>query len=241
MHVLSGLSTFRCGGIDVTAFSCGVLINNFWELAKVVVPGAKVILTCRTEHFPEDGATIASGSDDQTVKLWDITTGKCLKTLQGHTSWVNSVAISPDGTTLVSGSADRTIKLWDIRTGECLKTLQGHTQRVQSVAISPDSATLISSSNDQTVKLWDISTGECLKTLQGHTHTIGSVAISLDGTTVASGSFDETIKLWDVKTGQCLKTLRDRLYEGMNITGVTGLTEAEKATLKALGAVEDGA
>jgi WD40 repeat protein len=62
--------------------------------------------------------------------------------------------------------------------------------------------------------------------------------MSPDGATIASGSFDEAIKLWDIKTGKCLKTLTDRPYESMNITNVTGLTEAEKATLKALGAVE---
>jgi WD40 repeat protein len=67
-----------------------------------------------------------------------------------------------------------------------------------------------------------------------------SVAVSPQGTTIASGSYDETIKLWDFNTGECLKTLRAaRPYEGMNITGVTGLTEAQKATLKALGAVEN--
>jgi WD40 repeat protein len=77
--------------------------------------------------------------------------------------------------------------------------------------------------------------------LHGHTSWVRSVAWSPDGRILASGSQDETIKLWDVKTGECLKTLRsDRLYEGMNITGVTGLTAATKATLKALGAVEFG-
>ena len=82
-------------------------------------------------------------------------------------------------------------------------------------------------------------TGQCLKTLQGHTNGIWSVTFSPDGQQLASGSEDGTIKLWDVNTGDCLKTLRaDRPYEGMNITGVTGLTEAQKATLKALGAVE---
>jgi WD40 repeat protein len=100
---------------------------------------------------------------------------------------------------------------------------------------------LASGSEDQTVKLWNIHTGECLETLHGHSKRVCSVAFSSDGKTLASGSGDETIKLWDVKTGECLKTLRDRPYEGMNITGVTGLTEAEKATIKALGAVEDGA
>jgi len=89
------------------------------------------------------------------------------------------------------------------------------------------------------VRLWDVSTGQCLNTLHGHTSGVWSVGFSPDGSTLVSGSQDETIKLWDVKTGECLKTLRaDRLYEGMNITGVTGLTEATIATLKALGAVE---
>jgi len=109
---------------------------------------------------------------------------------------------------------------------------------VISVAFSLDGKMLASGSEDQTVKLWNIHTGECLETLHGHSKRVCSVAFSSDGKTLASGSGDETIKLWAFKTGECLKTLRDRLYEGMNITGVRGLTEAEKATLKALGAVE---
>jgi WD40 repeat protein len=90
------------------------------------------------------------------------------------------------------------------------------------------------------VKLWDINTDQCLKTLRGHTDGVSSVAWSRDGQTLASGSSDETIKLWDVNTGKCLKTLRtERPYEGMNITRVTGLTQAQKATLKVLGAFEN--
>jgi WD40 repeat protein len=75
--------------------------------------------------------------------------------------------------------------------------------------------------------------------MAGHTNLIWSVSFSADGRTIASGSQDERIKLWDVEAGECLKTLRaERPYEGMNITGVTGLTQAQKATLLALGAVE---
>ena len=185
-----------------------------------------------------DNTTLASGGSDQTVKLWNIRTGECLKTLQGHSNTVNSVAFSPDGTTLVSGSSDRTIKLWDIHTGECLKTFHDRTSSVWSVAFTLDSKTIISSS--ETVKIWDVSTGECLRTLQGHTNGVRSIAISSDDKILVSGSFDETLKIWDFNTGECLKTLRsERPYEEMNITGVTGLTEVEKATLKALGAVEN--
>ncbi len=88
------------------------------------------------------------------------------------------------------------------------------------------------------MRLWDISTGQCLKTLYGHSDRVWSVVFSPDGQILASAGQDEMIKLWDVATGECLNTLRsERPYEGMNITGVTGLTDAQKATLKALGAV----
>ncbi|MGI2907610.1 beta-propeller domain-containing protein [Tolypothrix sp. VBCCA 56010] len=190
--------------------------------------------------FSPNGKLLASGSYDKTVKLWDISTGECLKTLQGYTGRNNSVAISLDSKILATGGEDQTIKLWDVHNGECLITLQGHTSWVVSVVFSPDGKTFASASNDKTVRLWDIHSGKCLKILQGHTHWVNSVIFSTDGQTLVSGSWDETIKLWDVNTGECLKTLIDRLYEHMNITGVTGLTEAEKATLKALGAVQDG-
>jgi len=190
--------------------------------------------------FSPQGTTLASGSFDRTVKLWDARDGKCLQTLQGHTSSVMSVAFSPQGTTLASGSFDRTVKLWNVSDGKCLQTWQGHTSQVLSVAFSPQGTILASGSDDRTVKLWDVQHGKCLLTLEGHTSRVTSVAFSPDSQCVASGSHDETIKLWDVLTGDCLKTLRaPRPYEGMNITGVTGLAEAQKATLKALGATEE--
>ncbi|MBW4623355.1 MAG: hypothetical protein KME17_28860 [Cyanosarcina radialis HA8281-LM2] len=182
---------------------------------------------------------LASGSGDQSVKLWDIDTGECLKTLTGHTNRVYTVAFSPDGKTLASGSFDRTIALWDVDSGDRLKTLTGHSQGVFSVAFSPDGKTLASGSLDHTVKLWDVRTGECLKTLTGHTSEARSVHWSPDGKTVVSGSQDQTVRLWDASSGECIKILRaTRLYEGTNIIGVTGLTPATIATLKALGAVE---
>jgi WD40 repeat protein len=111
---------------------------------------------------------------------------------------------------------------------------------VYSVAFSPDGKTIASGSHDQTVREWDASSGQCLNTLQGHTEGVMSVVFSPDGKAVASGSYDGAIKLWDMKTGVCLLTLRsDRPYERMNITKVKGLTEAQIATLRSLGAIEN--
>ncbi len=189
--------------------------------------------------FSPQGTTLVSGAWDKTIRLWDVTTGKCLRIFHGHINWVWSVAFSPDGDTVASGSIDHTVRLWSASTGECLKTLQGHTNWVRSVAFSPDGQTLASGSHDSTVKLWDVSTGQCKRTLQGHTSWVWSTAFSPDGQTLASGSEDETIKLWHLRTGECFKTLKaEKPYVRMNITGVTGLTEATIAILKALGAVD---
>ncbi|MBN3906819.1 MAG: hypothetical protein HWQ35_09760 [Nostoc sp. NMS1] len=189
--------------------------------------------------FSPNSNILASGSHDRTVKLWDVRTGRCLHTLEGHTEWVWAVGFSSDGGMLASGSEDQTIKIWDVSIGKCLRTLQDHTNTVYSVAFSPDGRILASGSGDQTVKLWDVNTGSCLRTLFGHTRWVWSITFSCDGQTVVSCSEDETIKIWDVQTGKCLKTLKSKNpYEGMNITSISGLTESQKDTLKALGAVE---
>jgi len=158
--------------------------------------------------FSPDGQTLASGSEDKTIKLWNLYTGQLLHTLQGHSNMVWSVAISPDGKSLASGSWDQTIKLWNLHTGQLLHTLQGHSKRVSSVAFSPDGQTLASGSWDNTIKLWNLPTGQLLRTLQGHSNTVLSVAISPDGQILASGSGDKTIKLWNLHTGQLLRTLQ---------------------------------
>ncbi|NWJ96398.1 MAG: hypothetical protein HXX20_11505 [Chloroflexi bacterium] len=149
--------------------------------------------------FSPDGKTLASGSLDKTIILWDVTTHNQLATLKGHSDSVYSVAFSPDGKTLASGSVDNTIILWDVTTHNQLATLKGHSSYVYSVAFSPDGKTLASGSWDKTIILWDVTSHNQLATLKGYSNSVLSVAFSPDGKTLASGSNDNTIILWNAK------------------------------------------
>ncbi|MFS0519401.1 NB-ARC domain-containing protein [Nostoc sp. UIC 10607] len=155
---------------------------------------------------------LATSSDDTTIKLWDVNTGKCFQTLWGHENWVHSISFSPDIQILASGSRDQTVKLWDWHTGECLYTLLGHIGEVKTITFSPCGKFLASGSYDKTIKLWDVSTGTCLQTFSGHSDWVLSVMFTQKADILASASGDQTIKLWDINTGQCLQTLKGHTY-----------------------------
>jgi WD40 repeat protein len=143
------------------------------------------------------------------------------------------------GHVLVSGGADATVRLWDPATGRLLTTLCEHTGMVWAVALSADGQLLASGGLDGTVRLWKVQSGRLLATLQGHTAAVWGVALSADGQLLASSSLDGTIRLWESSTGTQLRTLRsDRRYERLDITGLTGVTAAQRAALLSLGALE---
>jgi WD40 repeat protein/serine/threonine protein kinase len=162
----------------------------------------------RSVAFSPDAKVLASGSADETMKLWDVKTGASKRTLLSHGGSVYSVAFSPDGMVLASGIGE-TVKLWDTQTGALMQTLIGHNGPVWSVAFSRDGMTLASASDDYTVKLWDAQTGTLKQTLTAHANSVKSVAFSPDGKTLASGADDNTVKLWNAQTG----VLRQTLYE----------------------------
>jgi WD40 repeat protein len=182
---------------------------------------------------------LASASDDGSLKYWDVGNAECLLTLKGHTRQSKAIAFDPLDPRLASGSDDHTVKLWNLKTGECLQTFEGHTNAVVSISFHPQGDRLASGSFDHSLKIWDLQQGVNIRTLDGHTAPVRSIAFHPTAEMLVSGSEDGTIRLWDSDTGDCLRILTvDRPYESMNIAGVTGLTNAQKVTLRTLGAIE---
>ncbi|MDM8550593.1 protein kinase [Desulfobacterales bacterium HSG2] len=163
-----------------------------------------------------DGKLGLSGSMDHTLILWDLTTGKRIRSfreqdasLSGHTDNVTSVAITPDGKSAISGSADETLRLWELKTGKCLQVFEGYTDIVTSATITPNGKFALSGSLDKNLWLWNLTTGKFLRYFEGHTDSVYAVAITPNGKFAISGSWDKTLRLWSLKTGKCL-----RIFEG---------------------------
>jgi len=155
-----------------------------------------------------DGSTLASGGDDNTIKLWHLGTGELLQTLNGDSGRVLAINLSPDGQILASShrTSDRScIKIWQLDNGELLETLTGHHKWIYSLAISPNGQTLVSGGHK--IKTWDLRTGTPLHTLTGHKKLVYSLAISPDGERFASSGGDKTIKIWHLPTGELIHNL----------------------------------
>jgi WD40 repeat protein len=171
--------------------------------------------------FSPDGKYGLSGSLDHTMKLWDIESGREIRTFTGHTDGISSLAFSPDGKYAVSGSTDKTLKLWDITTGQQIRMFMGHTDYVSSVAFAPNGQYVLSGSKDETVRLWDVSTGKEMSTFgkslfssKSHDKWVSSVAFSPDGRWAISGSMggESTVKIWEVKSGKEIRKYNDDYF-----------------------------
>ncbi|XP_061400665.1 F-box/WD repeat-containing protein 7 [Musca vetustissima] len=163
------------------------------------------VITC----LQFSGNRIVSGSDDNTLKVWSAVTGRCLRTLVGHTGGVWSSQMS--GNIIISGSTDRTLRVWDMETGHCVHTLLGHTSTVRCMHLHGNK--VVSGSRDATLRVWDIEQGSCLRVLVGHLAAVRCV--QYDGKLIVSGAYDYMVKIWHPERSECLHTLQghtNRVY-----------------------------
>jgi WD40 repeat protein/tRNA A-37 threonylcarbamoyl transferase component Bud32 len=194
-------------GSTITLLGLGGLVyywQNFGRTSVITGHSGEV----NSLAFNPVGTTLASGSDDKTIKLWNLKSRKEIRTFSGHKGIIYSIAMSPDGQTIVSGSHDNTIKVWNLKTGQEIRTLKGHSSLINSVVISSDGEKVASGSYDNTIKVWNLKTGEEIRTLTGHTGEVLSVAMSPDSQKLASGSADRTIKVWNLNTGKVILNLK---------------------------------
>jgi WD40 repeat protein len=186
--------------------SAAAVLAEITQVTGLVVTQPKTLWTCLNTLEGHSGLFaaitslalsskwLASGSEDKTIRLWDLATGLTTYILSRHQGFVEAVAFQPNSANiLASGSRDKTIKIWDLN--QILFNLNGHTQAVNTVAFSPDGLQLASGSSDRTVKLWEVATGQLLATLVGHKLKVTTVAFSVSGI-LASGSADGTICIW---------------------------------------------
>ncbi|MDW8299731.1 MAG: WD40 repeat domain-containing protein [Anaerolineae bacterium] len=155
-----------------------------------------------------DGRILATGADDNTIRLWDVASGNQLRVLEMHvlTSHVHSVTWSSDGRIVASGARDAAVRLWDTTSGRLLQTLRMHKGCVNSVAWSPTGKNVLASSaNDNTIYLWNTADGQLTSAIRGHSGSVNSVAWSPSRHVLASGSDDKTIRFWDAASGKQLQ------------------------------------
>jgi WD40 repeat protein/serine/threonine protein kinase len=172
-----------------------------WEASTLVGHRAKV--TCLA--VSADGRTIASGSSDRTVRLWDVQTTECLQQLQGHRGTVTMVRFSDNGKALVSAAKDGDVRIWHPKTGKVRSTLAGHAGAVRACALSADGLFVLSGGADGTLRLWDAQSGKCLRRITAHKGPVHAVCWTLDERRIVSGGGDGTIALWNAVTNELLR------------------------------------
>ena len=189
----------------------------------------------------EDSGRMRPGYEGS-VCLWNASDGRLRASLQGHGSMVEIVVWSPDGTQLASGGGGQgngELFVWDVHSGERLYALSELSGITYALAWDASGAVLVSGGGDGMLRWWDLQHGECVRVRKAHQGAVQSLKSSPDGQRLASCGDDGAINIWELESGEHLRTLRrDRPYERLDITGIRDVTQAQKASLRALGAIE---
>ena len=211
-----GLHRWRCGQITDTDLinqlhvvqddhpgpRCEYLLAQV-HLERRDTATARELLAAATRAAPEDRAIAEAlhAAQGQPVLA--------ARALTGHTSAMDSVAVSADGRIALSASTvDKAVQVWDLVSGTSLRALTGHREGVQSVAVSADGRIAVSAGMDKKVRVWDLRSGACLHTLRGHNEDVGSVSVAADGRIgVSAGGYDKKVRVWDLGSGACRHTL----------------------------------
>jgi WD40 repeat protein len=190
-------------GLDLFEVSTGKIVRTFPERSKVATQ-----IRIQSLSLSPDDRFVLAGSEDGTLILWEISTGRKIRVFERYPKRIHSVATSPDGRFALTGNKDGTLVLWAISTGRRIRTFKGNTVRILSVAYSPDGRYALFGGEDTTLKLWNVSSGKNTKTFVGHTDSVVSIAFSPDGRFALSGGNDSLLKLWNVTTGREIRTYR---------------------------------
>jgi WD40 repeat protein len=157
-----------------------------------------------------DGRCLLWPSEDNSLHLSELSSGRCVRTFEGHTKVVMAVAFSDDGCWALSGSNDNTFRLWEVASGHCVRVFEGKAEKVLSVAPSTDGRWLVLSEDRDShyLHLWEAASGRCARTFKGHRKDVWSAALSADERLVLScgDDNDRTIRLWEVASGRCVRT-----------------------------------
>ena len=171
--------------------------NEISTTVNIVAHNGIITSTC----ISDDLSVIISGSEDNTIKGWDIVNGELLFTLLGHNKWVYTLDISNDNGYIASGSGDNKIFLWGIFRKVLIRKIKVHSSLITCVKFNKNSSEIVSSSCDFTICLSNTKTGKLIKRFLGHTYIISNVNFSDDDSKIISTSLDGTVRLWDKNTG----------------------------------------
>ncbi|MGD8776355.1 MAG: caspase family protein, partial [Syntrophobacterales bacterium] len=170
------------------------------------------------------------------LSLFEIPTGRKVRTFDKAPHRIHSAVFSPDGRFLLTGNDDATLTLWEVSTGRKIRALKGAAVKISSTAYSPNRRLVLCAADDHTLKLWNISDGQNIRTFRGHTGNVTSVDFSPDGNHAVSGSDDKTVKLWNVSTGRHIRTFRGHSDRVTSVAFSSGdrfvLSGAKDETLK---------